>query len=116
MLYEVVFKGKDKECNLAKKIDNSLITVPMTGVLIVRDHICVSVLYSFNGKFYKAYEILDLKLPLCISNRKSVEDLLENAIKLKIHFEGVADEVVRLKTESNKLPLQEANQSLDIFF
>jgi len=42
-------------------------------VLAVNDHINihVSVLCPFGG----AYEILDLKLPLKVSNRKSVEDL-----------------------------------------
>ena len=54
---------KDKDCDLAKDINNSLIAVPMTGLLVVNDHISVSVLDSVGGKFYVAYEILDLKIP-----------------------------------------------------
>ncbi|CAG8467946.1 7265_t:CDS:2 [Paraglomus brasilianum] len=71
--------------------------------LVVNDHISVSVLDSVGGKVYIAYEVLDLTIPLKVSDRKSVEDLLTNAIKLKTYFEGVADEVVRLMNESKAL-------------
>jgi len=64
--------------------------------LVVNDHISVSVLVA-------KYEVLDLTIPLKVSDRKSVEDLLTNAIKLKTYFEGVADEVVRLMNESKAL-------------
>ena len=78
----------------------------MTGLLGIKDHIIVSVLHSYNGNIYRAYEILDLQLPLKVSNKEVVEGLIKNAIKLKTYFERVADEIVRLKDKSNDLPTQ----------
>ncbi|CAG8617232.1 2540_t:CDS:2 [Paraglomus brasilianum] len=98
-LYKEILKGKNKPSSAAKKITKSLLVVPMTGVLVVNNHIIV-----FLDSFYKAYEIFDLTVPLEVSQRSKVKNLLKNAIRLKMYFEGVADEVVSLKSKSNDLP------------
>jgi len=48
----------------------SLLAVPMTGVLVVNNHMIVLVVDSFGGAFYKAYEIFDLTVLLEVSQRK----------------------------------------------
>ena len=79
----------------------SLLAVPMTGVLVVNNHIIM-----FLDSFYKAYEIFDLTVPLEVSQRSKVKNLLKNAIRLKMYFKRVADEVVSLKSKSNDLSPQ----------
>ena len=48
----------------------------------------ISVVDTFNGKFFNAHEILDINLPLEPVDRQEVEDLLKKALQLET-FIGV---------------------------
>ena len=69
------------------------------------DKVVVSVVDTFSGVFYKAYDLLELTIPLSVSNREDVKILLENALKLRRYFKNIASRVDELRTKSMDLPL-----------
>lgn len=72
----------------------------------------ISVIDTFNGKFFKAYEILDINLPLRPVARQEVEDLLKKALQLRTFIEEVVCEVKRVLTESMSLPVDDNKEDI----
>ena len=58
----------------------------------INEQIKVSVIDTFNDAFYKAYNILELNIPLKVAEREEVESF-ENALQLKRCVEGVAEQI-----------------------
>ena len=78
MLRDVCFYQVD--IGEADSIVRSFNGIPIIAILTVRTHIKVSVIDSFNGKFYKAYEIMDIEIPLKPAGRQEIEDIIRKAL------------------------------------
>lgn len=107
LIRDVCFEGKkiDNEQKLeVNTLINLLNGIPIIGLLVKGNHLHVSITDSFNGKFYKSYEILDINIPLGPTDRRGVEDLLKKAIQLKNCMKGIVSEVVHLLDECINLP------------
>src|SRR6185312_8617859 len=58
MFHAICFEGKKTDCNEASRLKISLNDIPSIAILNKGTHLTISVVDTFNGKFFKAYEIL----------------------------------------------------------
>lgn len=104
-LSKVMLNGRDTSCDGAKEVSKALNDMPCVALLGTRDKVVVSVVDTFCGGFYRAYDLFELTIPLRVSDRKVVETLLKNALTLRKYFRDVISRVAELKTKSMHLPL-----------
>jgi len=112
MFRAICFEGKKTDCDEASRLKISLNDIPSIAILNKGTHLTISVVDTFNGNFFKAYEILDMNLPLKPVNRQEVEDLLEKALHLKTFIEEVVCGVKKVLDESVSLPVDDNEEDL----
>src|SRR6185503_4805235 len=74
------------------------------ALLGMNNKIVVSVVDTFCGVFYRAFDLFDLTIPLRVSDREDVKTLLRNALTLRKYFRDVISRVNELKAKSMRLP------------
>ncbi|CAG8514244.1 11365_t:CDS:2 [Paraglomus occultum] len=107
MLRAVCFEGKATDCNEASILKKLLNNIPSIAILNKKTHLTISVIDTFNGTFFKAYEILDMDIPLKPVEEHKVEDLLKKALQLRRFFDAVVHKVKDVMTKGTSLPIDE---------
>ncbi|CAG8649596.1 2301_t:CDS:2 [Paraglomus brasilianum] len=107
MLRDICFEGKKTDCNEAIILIRSLNNIPSIAILNKKTNLTFSVIDTFNGKFFKAYKILDIDIPLRPVDRQVVEDFLKKALQVKTFVEEVACEVIKVLEKSISLPVDD---------
>nr|CAG8636107.1 14559_t:CDS:2 [Entrophospora candida] len=103
---------RDGTSSRAKIIRHELGKIPILGIQVIGERIFVSVLDLFEGAFYRVYRICKIIIPLRISSRQIVEELLKSALELRTVVEKIVGMSVSIKDEINLLPaLEDRNPS-----
>ena len=63
-LSDVMFNGKDTSCDGAKEVGKALNDMPCVALLGMNNKVVVSVVDTFCGVFYRAFDLFDLTIPL----------------------------------------------------
>ncbi|CAG8674940.1 6759_t:CDS:2, partial [Ambispora gerdemannii] len=74
--FEKLFKGRDTECDDARRLIDELLQIPFIGIQVIRNRVLVFGIDFCNNSFYRSFKICEYTIPLRVSGRQIVKKFI----------------------------------------